>query len=56
MNTENLKAFIRYGVDETKTYDKIQLGGLGACLLTGLGCLPAVSDLQNPFSKAQKCL
>lgn len=50
MNTENLKAFIRYGIDETKTCDKIQLGGIGACLLTGMGCLPAVSDLQNPFS------
>lgn len=50
MNTENLKAFIRYGVDETKTYDKIQLGGIGACLLAGLGCLPAVSDLKNLFS------
>ena len=50
MNTENLKAFIRYGVDKTKTYDKIQLGGIGACLLAGLGCLPAVSDLKNLFS------
>lgn len=50
MNTENLKAFIRYGVDETKTYDKIQLGGIGACLLAGLNCLSAFSDLQNLFS------
>ena len=50
MNIENLKAFIRYGIDETKTYEKIQLGGFGACLFAGLGCLPAVSDLKNLFS------
>ncbi|MBR2907263.1 MAG: hypothetical protein IKC26_04380 [Clostridia bacterium] len=49
MNAENLKAFIRYGVDETKTYDKIQLGGIGACILTGIGCLPAISDFKNLF-------
>lgn len=50
MNAENLKAFIKYGVDEAKTHEKIQLGGIGVCLFAAFGCLPAVFDLKNLFS------